>query len=192
MNKENRATQFEAGEIRLADGGEKRTLEGYASVFNTAADLGRFDEVILPGTFARAINEAQDVRALIDHDPGRVIGRTKNQTLELREDGKGLWTKITLPDTQEGRDLATLIGRGDLDAMSFGFTVQSDKWEKVEGRNTRFISDVDLFDVSVCAFPAYADATVALRSMPEDKPVGDNCRLRFNLMLKNIQNKCNK
>ena len=192
MSKENRATQFEAGEIRLADGGEKRTLEGYASVFNTATDLGRFDEVIMPGTFARAINEDHDVRALIDHDPGRVIGRTKNETLELREDGKGLWTKITLPDTQEGRDLATLIGRGDLDAMSFGFTVQSDKWEKVEGRNTRFISDVDLFDVSVVAFPAYADATVALRSMPEDKPVGDNCRLRFNLMLKNIQNKCNK
>ncbi len=192
MSKENRATQFEAGEIRLADGGEKRTLEGYASVFNTATDLGRFDEVIMPGTFARAINEDHDVRALIDHDPGRVIGRTKNQTLELREDGKGLWTKITLPDTQEGRDLATLIGRGDLDAMSFGFTVQSDKWEKVEGRNTRFISDVDLFDVSVVAYPAYADATVALRSMPEDKPVGDNCRLRFNLMLKNIQNKCNK
>ena len=187
MNKENRATQFEAGEIRLADGGEKRTLEGYASVFNTATDLGRFDEVIMPGTFARAINEDHDVRALIDHDPGRVIGRTKNETLELREDGKGLWTKITLPDTQEGRDLATLIGRGDLDAMSFGFTVQSDKWEKVEGRNTRYISDVDLFEVSVCAFPAYADATVALRSMPEDKPVGDNCRLRFNLMLKNIQ-----
>jgi hypothetical protein len=95
-------------------------------------------------------------------------------------------SRITLPDTQEGRDLATLIDLGTLDAMSFGFIVKGDRWEKQEGRNTRHISDVDLFDVSVVAFPAYADSSVALRSMPDDEP-GDNRRMRFNLMLKKFR-----
>ena len=182
---EQRAINFEAAEFRFADD-DKKVLEGYASVFNSKTDLGRFDEVIEPGAFSRALSEDQDVRALIDHDSGRIIGRTKNGTLELREDAKGLHSRITLPDTQEGRDLATLIDLGTLDAMSFGFIVKGDRWEKQEGRNTRHISDVDIYDVSVVAFPAYADSSVALRSMPDDEP-GDNRRMRFNLMLKKFR-----
>ena len=181
---EHRAINFEAAEFRFADD-DKKVLEGYASVFDSKTDLGRFDEVIERGAFTRALSESQDVRALIDHDSGRIIGRTKNGTLELREDAKGLHSRITLPDTQDGRDLATLIERGDLDAMSFGFTVKGDRWEKQEGRNTRHISDVDLFDVSVVAYPAYADTTVAMRSMPKDE--GDNRRLRFSLLLKKLR-----
>jgi hypothetical protein len=91
-----------------------------------------------------------------------------------------------LPDTQDGRDLATLIERGDLDAMSFGFTVKGDRWEKNEGRNTRHISDVDLYDVSIVAYPAYPDTTAAMRSMPKDEK-GDNRRLRFDLLLKRFR-----
>tara|TARA_R100000655_G_scaffold78574_1_gene117993 strand:- start:772 stop:1344 length:573 start_codon:yes stop_codon:yes gene_type:complete len=167
MDREKRHINISASELRFADG-EKRTLEGYASVFNSPIDLGRFDEVIERGAFARSINEKHDVRALVDHDTGRVVGRTKNGTLELREDNHGLFTRISLPDTQEGRDLATLIGRGDLDGMSFGFTVESERWEKEEKRSTRYIEDVNLFEVSVVAFPAYESTEVALRSMPKD------------------------
>ena len=182
---EQRAINFTAAEFRFTDD-DNSVLEGYASVFNSKTDLGRFDEVIEPGAFTRALAEGQDVRALIDHDSGRIIGRTKNGTLELREDAKGLHSRITLPDTQDGRDLSVLIERGDLDAMSFGFMVKGDRWEKQEGRNTRHITDVDLMDVSVVAFPAYPDATVALRSMPDDEQ-GDNRRLRFDLLLKSFR-----
>ena len=181
---EQRAINFEAAEFRF-DEDNNSILEGYASVFNSKTNLGRFDEIIEPGAFTRALSEEQDVRALIDHDSGRIIGRSKNGTLELREDSKGLHSRITLPDTQDGRDLSTLIERGDLDAMSFGFTVKGDRWEKNEGRNTRHISDVDLYDVSVCCYPAYADTSVALRSMPEEE--GDNRRLRFDLLLKRFR-----
>ena len=153
MKNEIRAIDFNTAEFRFADD-DKRTLEGYASVFGVPTDLGRFSETIQQGAFSRALDEKQDVRALVDHDSGRVIGRTKNGTLELREDG---------------RDMSTLISRGDLDAMSFGFTVQRDRWEQVDGKQMRFIEDVDLFDVSVVAYPAYADTTVALRSMPDEE-----------------------
>lgn len=181
---ERRDLGFESAEFRFADG-DKRTLEGYASMYGVSYDLGRFDEVVEAGAFSRALSEEQDVRALIDHDPARIIGRTKNGTLEMREDKKGLFTRIHLPDTQEARDLATLVERGDLDAMSFGFTVKDDRWENNEGRNTRYISDVDIFDISVVAFPASPTTSVALRSMEaaEAELDADHRRRRFSLML---------
>ena len=185
MDTEKRAIGFDNSEFRFADG-DKKTLEGYASMFGNSYDLGRFDEVIERGAFTRALDEEQDVRALIDHDPAKIIGRSKNGTLEMREDAKGLFTRIHLPDTQEARDLATLVERGDLDAMSFGFTVQADRWEKKEGRNTRYISDVDLFDVSVVSFPANPDTAVALRSL-QDVDGSDKYRRKFSLMLMGLR-----
>ena len=171
MDKEIRHIKLDAAEIRVTNDTytEGKTLEGYASVFNVATDLGRFSETIERGAFSRAISEDHDVRALVDHDSGRVLGRTKNGTLELREDKRGLFSRIHLPDTQEARDLATLIKRGDLDGMSFGFTVERDRWEKQEDRQMRFIEDVNLFEVSVVAFPAYEDTEVALLSMPDEE-----------------------
>jgi len=185
---ERRDLGFESAEFRFADG-DKRTLEGYASMFGNSYDLGRFDEVVEAGAFSRALAEEQDVRALIDHDPARIIGRTKNGTLEMEEDNKGLFTRIHLPDTQEARDLATLVERGDLDAMSFGFTVKGDRWEKSEGRNTRYISDVDIFDISVVAFPASPTTSVALRSMEAADAEIEAVlrRRRFNLMLRGLR-----
>lgn len=184
---EKRAIGFDTAEFRFS-GDDKRTLEGYAAVFASPYSLGRFDEVIQPGAFSRAISEGQDVRALIDHDPARIIGRTKNNTLEMREDSRGLHTRINLPDTQEARDLSTLIERGDLDAMSFGFTVQSDRWEKKEGRKVRYIEDVDLFDVSVVAYPANPDTSVALRSMPDNLEDEDDLRRRrFRILLHGLR-----
>jgi uncharacterized protein len=182
MESERRDLGFNSAEFRFAEG-DKRTLEGYASMFGNSYDLGRFDEVVEAGSFTRALSEGQDVRALIDHDPAKIIGRSKNGTLEMREDSRGLFTRIHLPDTQEGRDLATLVERGDLDAMSFGFTVQADRWEKKEGRNTRYITDVDLFDISVVSFPANPETSVALRSMGRAEKEADNRRRRFSLML---------
>jgi HK97 family phage prohead protease len=182
---EKRAINFEQGEVRFKDN-DKRTLEGYASVFNTPTDLGSFSEVIEAGAFTRALDEGQDVRALVEHDPARIIGRTKNNTLELREDQKGLFTRIDLPDTSVGRDLAALVERGDIDAMSFGFTVRSDRWERSEGKNVRIIEDVDLFDISAVSFPAYPDTEIALRSMPEDKP-DDLRRRRLDIRLHDLR-----
>ena len=182
---EKRAINFEQGEVRFKDD-DKRTLEGYASVFNTPTDLGSFSEVIEAGAFTRALDEGQDVRALVEHDPARIIGRTKNNTLELREDQKGLFARIELPDTSVGRDLAALVERGDIDAMSFGFTVRSDRWERSEGKNVRFIEDVDLFDVAAVSYPAYSDTSIALRSMPEDKP-DDLRRRRLDIRLHDLR-----
>lgn len=143
---------------------EQRTVAGYAAVFGAAADIaGQFREIVAPGAFGNTISG--DVRALIDHDSGRVIGRTTAGTLRLSEDDVGLAVEIDLPDTQDGRDLATLIGRGDISGMSFGFIVTRQEWDETGDIPTRTIQAVDLREVSAVAFPAYDDTSIALRSL---------------------------
>lgn len=146
-----------------ADGDESRdVLVGHAAVFNQRTSLGFFDEVVKPGAFTNTLKEGADVRALVDHDPSRIIGRSKDGgktgTLRMKEDNVGLHVSIDVADTGAGRDLMKSVRRGDVDGMSFGFFVREDgdkiKEEK-SGRILRELRDLDLFDVSPVSFPAY-------------------------------------
>lgn len=151
-------------EFRAGDSGKK--IGGYAAVFNSETDIGGyFREVIAPGAFKEAVKG--DVRALIDHDSGRVIGRTSSKTLRLSEDDNGLAVEIDLPDTTDGRDIATLVERGDISGMSFGFMVTKQTWDETGDTPVRTIEAVELYEVSVVAFPAYDDTTIAMRSLEE-------------------------
>lgn len=150
-------------ELRATE--QARTIAGYAAVFGGEADIGGyFREVISPGAFAETIKTA-DVRAYFDHDRGRVLGRSKAGTLRLVEDEKGLAVEIDLPDTSDGRDVETLISRGDIDGMSFGFMVTKETWDETSDPPTRTIHAVDLREVSVVSEPAYGDTSIALRSL---------------------------
>lgn len=160
-------------EVRAAE--KSRTIGGYAAVFNSEADIGgHFREVIAPGAFNAALK--QDVRALIDHDSGRVIGRTTAGTLRLKQDETGLAVEIDLPDTTDGRDLGTLIERGDISGMSFGFIVTKQSWDETVEPPTRTIEAVDLREVSVVAFPAYDDTSIALRSLEDARKSAEKDR----------------
>ena len=156
----------EAPEIRAGDNG--KTIAGYAAVFNQETDIGgSFREIVAPGAFRGSLDN--DVRALIDHDSGRVIGRTRSGTLRLSEDDKGLAVEIDLPDTSDGRDLAVSLERGDISGMSFGFRVTHDEWDESSETPMRTIHKVELFEVSAVAFPAYADTELALRSLNDER-----------------------
>ncbi len=144
-------------EVR-ADG---RRLEGYAATFGAEARIGSIIETIAPGAFRGAIGG--DVLALFDHDPGKVLGRTRSGTLRLSEDAKGLAFSLDLPDTQAGRDVLELAQRNDLGGMSFAFLVPKggDRWNG----ERRTLLSLDLKEISVVsAFPAYPDTSLALRS----------------------------
>lgn len=154
-------------EFRAAEEDKPPTIRGYAAIFNAIADLGYFREKIMPGAFKRALKEKQDVRALVDHDPAMIIGRSKAGTLKLREDDKGLHVEIIPPETTVGRDVVESLKRGDLDQMSFGFIPVKWRWIEPTERGqmpTREIEDVDLFDVSIVAYPAYEQTSVSVRS----------------------------
>jgi HK97 family phage prohead protease len=144
--------------------GESRTIAGYAATFMSEAVIGNaFREQIAPGAFSGAIGA--DVRALFDHDPAHVLGRTTSGTLRLSEDERGLAVEIDLPDTQVARDLRESMARGDIDGMSFGFRVTEDEWDRSGKMPLRTVRALELFEVSVVAFPAYADTEIGLRSL---------------------------
>jgi HK97 family phage prohead protease len=137
-----------------------RTLTGYAATWGTEANLGAFTETIAPHAFREAL--AGDVLALLDHDQGKVLGRTRSGTLKLREDNRGLAFELSLPDTQAGHDVLALAERDDLGGMSFGFLVPEggDTWA---GRK-RTLRKIDLREISVVqAHAAYPDTEIALR-----------------------------
>ena len=168
-------------ELRAAAEGQgPGTVTGYAAVFDRySEDLGFFREKIAPGAFQDCLE--QDVRALVNHDPNLLIGRSKAGTLRMTEDGLGLRFECDLPDTQIGRDTATSIRRGDLDGCSFSFDTHEDSWDRSTTPPTRTLLKCSrLYDVGPVAFPAYPDTTAALRSLdrsiapaPEPTPVPD-------------------
>jgi HK97 family phage prohead protease len=146
------------------------TIRGYAAVFNARSeDLGGWVETIAPGAFAEAIRTS-DTRALWNHNPDYVLGRSKSRTLKLTEDVRGLHVECTPPDTQWARDLTTSIERGDVDQMSFGFRIAKGGalWTNEGDKFLRTITRVAvLYDVSPVTFPAYPDTEVAVRSLAE-------------------------
>lgn len=155
-----------------------RRIVGHAAVFNQwSEDLGGFREQIAPGAFAEAIN-ADDVRALFNHDTNQVLGRNRSKTLTLLEDQRGLLSEIILPDTQLARDLEALMKRGDINQMSFAFSIEEDgqTWKKTgEGPWERTITKVSrLFDVSVVTFPAYPQTDAAVRAMQAVKAAAEH------------------
>lgn len=141
-----------------------RRLEGYAATFGTEARIGgAFTETIAPGAFAASLASGRDILALADHDPARILGRTRSGSLRLSEDSRGLAFQIDLPDTQAGRDVLALAERGDLGGMSFGFTATD---EHRDG-DRRELRAVELIEVSVVsAWPAYPDTLVQARWQP--------------------------
>lgn len=167
MKREIRNLNLSSLEIRSEEEQKTPKIVGYASVFDAETVIaGLFREVVKPGAFTRAIKEKHDVRALVDHDPSAVLGRTKAGTLKLSEDKTGLKVEITPPDTQVARDLVTNIELGNIDQMSFGFIIRDQTWDESEEEKLplREIRDVDLFDVSVTTYGQYTDTEVSLRS----------------------------
>ena len=163
-------TMARAIEKRVAtikpDGGK---LVGYAAVFGPLSeDLGGFRERVAPGAFDASLEDDTDIRALVDHDTSKVIGRRSSGTLRVATDERGLRVEIDLPNTTYANDLRELMARGDVSQMSFAFLVQPDgeKWERDEkGLRIRTLTNVQLIETSVVTIPAYPDTVAALRSI---------------------------
>jgi hypothetical protein len=103
-------------------------ITGHAAVFDQEYILWedekcRVVETVKHGTFSRALREKHDVRALFNHEPNNLLGRTKAGTLALKQDSIGLYFDIEPPETQTARDVYTLVKRGDITGCSFAFMV---------------------------------------------------------------------
>lgn len=151
---------------RSTEGKSPGNLAGYAARFNVLSeDLGGFREKIAPGAFTKSLNN-QEVCAFWSHESSDVLGKTTSKTLRLTEDQFGLAFSLDLPDTQCGRDAAVSIDRGDVSGMSFGFDAANDEWNRdTEGNLLRTLLEINLFEISPTAIPAYPQTSVSSRAL---------------------------
>jgi HK97 family phage prohead protease len=144
---------------------EASRIVGYAVVFDVRSrDLGGFVEVVKPEAVRTSLHA--DVVALYNHDPSAVLGRTP-RTLTLTTDTRGLAFSLEPAPTQAGRDALELVRRGDVTGASFGFRTRKDAWRQDAGVLVRELLDIEIGEISLTAFPAYAqtDVSVAQRAL---------------------------
>jgi HK97 family phage prohead protease len=142
------------------------SFRGYAAVYNSPSEPLPFTETIAPGAFDKTLRSRNNVKMYLNHDSTLVLASTRAKTMKLTSDSKGLLVESDLPDTSYARDLSVLMERGDVDSMSFGFSVPSggDRWGS-DGM-TRELRQIRLHEVSVVTgFPAYSATSAALRSL---------------------------
>ncbi len=149
---------------RAAQDDTENVIEGYFALYEQETELFKNTyEIISRGAFDNTIKN--DVRALWNHNTQFVLGRSKNGSLQLRADEKGLFGTIKLPKTQYAEDLYELVKRGDIDQASFGFNILDEDLEELSNGGYRWrMKDIDLHEISVVTFPAYENTTVHARS----------------------------
>lgn len=157
--------------------GDGLTLSGYAAVFNRSTRIqgeyhpkapnGVFDEQIAPGAFRRSIQSRTPV-LMFDHGKHPVVGPMPLGRIEtLREDGDGLWVEARLHDNWMIQPVRDAIASGAVDGMSFRFQVPSgkDTWDTTGDIPQRTVHEARTIELGPVVFPAYADTSVAVRSI---------------------------
>ena len=153
-------------ELRADPKGDGMSFSGYAAVFNSPSEPLPFIERIMPGAFSKTLKSRNNVRMYMNHDSSMLLATTKAKTLRLSEDSKGLLVDASLPDTSVGRDLSVLMKRGDVNSMSFGFSVPTGGDYFSDDGMTRELRQIKLFEVSVVTgFPAYTATSASVRSL---------------------------
>lgn len=160
---ESRTYGIEIDSIEERKDGEME-ISGYAIRFNSLSeDLGGFKETIS----AQALDgvDLSDVYLYHQHNPNEVLGNTKSGTMSLTVTELGLHFRATLPQTTLGRDTYTLLKRGDLKSMSFGFAAEEDSWDMTKTPQIRTIHKFKLIEeLSIVSRPAYSATQVSARA----------------------------
>lgn len=145
---------------------EKMEIKGYAAVFDSPETYG-YTEVIDSAAFNET--DMSDVVLRYNHnDSFMVLARTRNKSLQLKVDEKGLYMNATLQDDiTEHRDIFNAIKSELIDKQSFAFTVEEDIYDY--DTDTRTITKIGkLFDVSVVDQPFYNATDVSVCSKNDD------------------------
>ena len=169
-NMEIRAFNFE---VRAENDEEHgNTLTGRPIVYDARTNLGWYDEIIEAGALDEA--DLKDVRFLINHNTDMIpLARSRNNndnsTMQMTVDETGMNIRVDLDveNNVEAKSLYSAVERGDLDGMSFMFTVDGDKWDDIESEHpTRTITKLGkVFEVSAVTFPAYEQTSISARGL---------------------------
>lgn len=190
---EMRVLQLRSGEFKTREDSEDLIIEGYFAVFNSNYEMWEgASESIAPGAFDSSL--AGDIRALTNHDTTLVLGRTKANTLELKSDSHGLWGSIKVnPKDSDAMNTYERVKRGDVDQCSIGFIIRKEETDFSDAGEIHWtITDVELFEVSVCTFPAYEETGISARHRDVEelkKRASEAWKMQMNERLKKISTK---
>ena len=165
-----RQTRCINGDFKTREEDGNLYIEGYFAVFNSVYNIAPgMSESIAPGAFSKVLNN--DVRCLTDHDTRLVLGRTTANTFEIREDEHGLWGRALVnPNDQDAMNTKARVDRGDVNQASFGFDILDEETEYRDDGSVHWtIKEVELYECSVCTFPAYKETNITARSAQKDE-----------------------
>lgn len=165
-----RQTRMVNTEFTTREDGDNLFIEGYFAVFNSNYEIAEgMSESIAPGAFTEALSG--DVRALVNHDTTLVLGRTKANTLELKEDSHGLYGRVRInPKDSSALDLYERVKRGDVDGCSIGFDIAEEKTDFLDNGDIHWTIEkvMPLYEVSCCTFPAYQETNISARTKEKE------------------------
>lgn len=172
MKTEIRAFNFE---VRAEENEEHgHFLTGRPIVYNSRTNLGWYDEIIEGG--ALDSTDLRDVRFLVNHNTDMIpLARSRNNTdhstmqMVVDDNGMGIRVDLDTENNAEAKNLYSAVSRGDIDGMSFMFTVDSDAWDDIESDHpTRTIRGIGkVFEVSAVTFPAYEATSIQARGLAD-------------------------
>lgn len=191
MSKENRRIHLKTDfTVRSKEDDDSRYLEGYFIRFNEVTELwpGAYEEV-LPESVAKSLKN-NDIRCLFNHDSNIVLGRTGNNTLELKADNVGLFGRVKInPNDKQAMDALARIERGDINACSFGFNLINEEVENRDDGTVKFIlRDIDLHEVSPVTFPAYPTTSIEARQRDLEQYKQRKLKLRKSKLKERLKN----
>jgi HK97 family phage prohead protease len=142
-------------------------IEGYVNAIERNSKplwsrMGQFIERICKGAFKKALKRNDDVKILLNHDPSRELGSTKQGNLELEEDNIGLKARAIITD----KEVVEKARNGDLVGWSFGFTDREVENTIERGMPLRAVKDLNLEEVSILdrtKTPAYDGTLIMAR-----------------------------
>ncbi|MBD2798151.1 HK97 family phage prohead protease [Xenorhabdus sp. 18] len=142
----------------------EKKITGYAIRWmdNSQLLFGEFIERFDKRAFEACLKNNTDIRFLWEHDHASLLGRTSSSTLTVAEDDTGLRFELLLPDTQLGRDALTMIDRGDIEGVSFGFRALKDQWDIGQEPYVRTVLEAELREISLTSIPAYPTSSVKI------------------------------
>lgn len=158
-------------ELREAEDGKKH-IEGYAIKWEELSKpLGyyyKFREKFQSGAFNDYFNSGLDTKFLVDHNTGKVLGRSNKGTLSLESDATGLKYSLEIPATSVGNDAYEDVRTGNKEYISVGFKATEDNWNEADETNViRTVIKANLPEISLTAWPAYEQTTASARSIDE-------------------------
>lgn len=155
--------------FRAVDEDGSGIIEGRPVVLGSVTNLGFCDEVI--DSRALEKTDLRDVRLCLNHDTSYVYARSRqnngSSTMQITVDATGLLFRaaLNISGSPKAQDYYSAVKRGDMDKMSFMFTIDGFEWENLESDHpTRRITSIgSIFEISAVTFPAYEATSIEAR-----------------------------